>query len=42
MAQSIRSRNPYLVPAITIGIMGAIFLCATGIGVIAFLWAMAQ
>ena len=42
MARSIRSRNPYLVPAITIGVMGVVFLCATAIGVVAFLWAMAQ
>jgi hypothetical protein len=42
MARSIRDRNPYLVPAITVGAIVVIFFCAIAIGVAAFLWATAQ
>jgi hypothetical protein len=42
MARSIRSRNPYMMPAITVGAIVAAFLCAAAIGVITFLWAVTQ
>jgi hypothetical protein len=42
MARSLRSRNPYLVPLITIGVILAVFFCAIAVGVVAFLWAMAR
>jgi hypothetical protein len=42
LASSIRSRNPYLVPAITIGLVVAVILCSVAVGVAAFLFASAQ
>jgi hypothetical protein len=42
LAQSIRNRNPYLVPAITCGMILVILLCSGGVGLAAFLWATMQ
>jgi hypothetical protein len=42
IARSMRDRNPYLVPLITLGMVMLMLVCAAAIGVGAFLWASAQ
>jgi len=42
LASSMRSRSPYLLPAITIGAILAVILCSVTVGVVAFLFASAQ
>jgi hypothetical protein len=41
-AQSLRSRNPYLVPAIVFGVFLVTLLCALAIGAVVFVWATTQ
>jgi hypothetical protein len=42
LASSLRNRSPYLVPAITVGVILAVILCSVAVGVAAFLFASAQ
>lgn len=41
-ARSVRNRNPYLVPAITVGMVLVMLACAAAAGVAAYLWALTQ
>ena len=42
MARSMRSRSPYVMLAIAVGIVGMVVLCSVAIGLAAYWWASAQ